>query len=76
MTLNEAKKLTYGQVIYYCGAFNADGTPQRWRVNGKVKLWKTRPKEIKIPIKWGLYHYDYIDEHSIDMFFLEEKDCF
>lgn len=33
-----------------------------WRRNGKTKTWVTRPDEFRIPVKYGLYAYDYIDE--------------
>lgn len=39
---------------------NADGTPLRARANGACKTWKTRPTEFKLPIKIGLYVYEYI----------------
>ena len=38
MTFDEAKNLTYGQILYHTHHRNADGTPQRWRVNGRVRL--------------------------------------
>jgi hypothetical protein len=34
------------------------------RQNGKVKLWKTRPTEFKIPVKYGLYEYFYITQDN------------
>jgi len=49
---------------------NADGTAVRWRVNGKVKTWKTRPGEFKIPVKHGMYDYGYITEKNLHMFHL------
>ena len=41
---------------------NADGTPVRWRRNGATKTWKTRPNDFRIPVKYGLYEFGYIDE--------------
>lgn len=40
---------------------NSDKSPLRARRNGKTKTWKTRPDEFKIPAKYGLYNYFYID---------------
>ena len=37
-------------------------TQEIWRRNGKTKLWKTRPTEYSIPVKHGLYRYDYITQ--------------
>lgn len=47
---------------------NADGSCKRWRVNGKVKRWKTRPNEFRIPVKRGMYEHGYITEKNIHMF--------
>lgn len=40
---------------------NASGDPARWRANGVVQTWKTRPDDIRLPVKHGLYAYDYIE---------------
>ena len=56
ITLKEAKKLEYGQVLYHDTAKNADGkTAQRFVVNGAVKTWKRNPDRIRVPLKRGLY---------------------
>ena len=47
---------------------NADGTPVRWRRNGKNKLWKRDPNRFRIPIKHGLYDYGYIDQDNYKEF--------
>lgn len=41
---------------------------RRWwkvRRNGKTKLWKTRPDEFRIPIKYGMYGFGYITEENM-----------
>jgi hypothetical protein len=45
-------------------ARNADGTPVRCRKNGQLKLWKTRPTEFRLPVKYGLREYFYITEFN------------
>ena len=40
---------------------NSDGSRLRVRRNGATKTWKTRPTEFRIPCKYGLYEYLYID---------------
>ena len=50
---------------------NADGSPVRWRRNGATKIWKTRPDEFRIPVKYGLYQYGYIDQDNADQFQVE-----
>lgn len=59
ITLDDAKKLKYGDVLI-------DDNGKRWKVNGRVKTWKRDPKRIRIPLKHGLYTYDYIDERYFD----------
>jgi hypothetical protein len=70
ITLQQAKNLKYGDILYHAINKNKKGEKQRWRVNGKVKLWKTRPNEIRIPLKHGLYAHDYLthnDLHLVDL---------
>lgn len=37
-----------------------DGKVRRARVNGAPRLWKTRPGDYRIPIKYGLRECSYI----------------
>jgi hypothetical protein len=67
ITLEEAKALKVGQTLYHTVYRNADGTPQRWRVNGKVKTWKRDPFLVKVPIKYGLRWYDCLTEKDLDL---------
>lgn len=69
ITLSEAKLLKIGDVLL-------DSRGKRWRVNGAVKLWKrpdptTGRERIRIPLKHGLYAYDYIGTHD----FNESGEC-
>lgn len=47
---------------------NADGTAKRFRRNGANKLWKTRPNEFRIPVKYGMNGYYYIDQNNFSEF--------
>lgn len=47
---------------------NADGSHVRWRINGKMKTWKTRPDDYKIPVKHGLRDYGYITPKNVHLF--------
>ena len=67
VTLDQAKNLKYGDILHHANHRNADGTPQRWRVTGKVKTWKKDASRIYVPIKHGMYNYDHLDEHSLDL---------
>lgn len=74
MTLEDAKLLTYGQIIYQHAIKNRDGTSRRWRINGKVKTWKRNPNKIYVPLKHGMYSYGFLDEHNVNIFSLSEKE--
>ena len=53
ITLNQAKNLGY-VTLYHYRHRNADGTAQRWRVNGKPQTWKRDPGRVRVPLKLGL----------------------
>ena len=46
---------------------------ERWRSNGKCKTWKTRPEEFRLPIKYGLNIYSYLDNNSCEDFHLASE---
>lgn len=76
ITLDQAKQLKYGQVLYHAHHRNADGTPQRWRVSGKVKIWKRDASRIRVPLKHGLYDNDALDcQTDLDMVCLTEEEA-
>lgn len=54
ITLQEAKQLKPGDILH-------DRNKRRWKVNGQVKVWKTDPNRIRVPLKHGLYTYDALD---------------
>lgn len=67
ITLAEAKTLTHNDTLYHRVNRNADGSAQRWRVNGRVKIWKRSPDRVQVPVKYGLYSFDYIDENTLEL---------
>lgn len=73
MTLEEAKSLHFGQVVYHVYNSNADASPQRWRVNGTAKTWKTRPNEVRVPIKHGLRSFNYLTHRNLHLLELTEE---
>jgi hypothetical protein len=56
MTIERAETLKQGEYVHHVSKKNADGTPMRARVTS-VKTWKTRPNEINVHIKRGMYEY-------------------
>ena len=67
ITLEEAKNLRPGTILYHVKNRNSDLTAQRWKVNGKPKTWKTMPERVRVPLKHGLYDYDYLDEDTLHL---------
>ena len=72
ITLDQAKALKPGDIIYHAIARNADGTAQRWKVNGEVKTWKTLPGRVSVPVKHGLRGYDYVNEKNLHFICLSD----
>jgi hypothetical protein len=73
ITLEQAKNLKHGDILYHVINRNADGSPQRWRVNGKVRTWKRNPERIQVPLKYGLKNFDYLTENELDLVCLDEE---
>jgi len=67
ITLEKAKALTYGTILHHVKDKNSDGTPRRWKVNGKPKTWKRSPERVRVPVKHGLYTHDYLTENDLDL---------
>jgi hypothetical protein len=65
LTVEKAKALQHGDILNPVGYQNADGTPQRFRVIGKVKTWKTMPNRVEIPLKRGMYEFTHITETDL-----------
>lgn len=70
ITLAQAKSLQYGDLLHIHYKRNADGTSMRAKVNGKVKTWKTRPDNVRIPYKHGMYDYGYFSQSDLDILYL------
>jgi hypothetical protein len=34
------------------------------KVNGSIKLWKRKPSDAKLPYKYGMYEFGYIEYHD------------
>lgn len=53
---------------------NKDGSCERWRQYGQIKLWKTRPNDFSISIKNGMSNYSHLTQENAEQFHLE-SDC-
>jgi len=75
ITKEMAMELFIGQVLYHGVNRNADSSPQRWVVNGNCKTWKTRKHDFQVPLKFGLYTYDYLNQACADKLFLTKDEA-
>ena len=57
-TLHDVQTAQHGDEFY-----SLEG--DKWRANGKPKLWKRSPDRVELPVKFGLYDYGYIREGDI-----------
>jgi hypothetical protein len=44
----------------HINVLDGDGNLREVKVNGRVKTWKTRPNDCRIPYKYGMYDYGHI----------------
>lgn len=65
LTLEDAKRLRVGQALYHLTNRNADGTPQKWRVNAKVRTWAREEGKIRINVKSGYMLHDVLTEDTL-----------
>lgn len=70
ITKIQAENLTHGNTIYHISVKDSRGNPMKVRVNGKCKIWKTRPNEFRLPVKYGLYEYGYITHLNADEWYV------
>ena len=73
ITLEQAKNLKVGNIIYSIFKKDADGSPSRLRVNSKPKVWKTRLDLVQFTVKHGLYDVFRVDETDLDDFTLNDR---
>lgn len=64
ISLEKAKELNYGDIVYHNTYKNADGSPMRFKVNGQVKRWKRDPDRIRVPLKRGLWETGYLTNND------------
>lgn len=56
LTVRELKALSYGDRVSFISRMRDVRTV---KVNGAPKTWKTRPNDVKVPLKYGLYEFAY-----------------
>lgn len=73
MNLTEAKNLQSGRHIYHAKLKNKSGRSMRFLVTS-VKTWKTKPEQVLIGLKYGMYDYFKITECDLEDYVLEESE--
>ena len=74
ITIEQAKALNPGDMLHHDTFKNADGSCQRWKVNGIPQTWKRDPNRVRVPVKHGLKSYDQITNSELHLVHLA-KDC-
>lgn len=60
----EVRPMTFEEVKNATGhihVLDRNGKVRQVKVNGSVKTWKTRPNNCKMPYKYGMYEFGYIE---------------
>jgi len=73
ISIEEAKQLKPGDILYDIELKNPDGSPQWWRVVSK-KIWKTKPNAIRIEVKNRLNNISSVTEFDLQYFTLEKEE--
>jgi hypothetical protein len=73
LTKDIAQNLRVGTLLYSRAYTRGGGKmPLRVRVNGRCKVWKTRPTQFRLPVKWGMYEYGYITDQEVSLWDTEQ----
>lgn len=70
ITKEQAVNSSYRDEFLHKTLKNADGSAVRCRVNGKCKVWKTRPDDFRLPVKYGLRECFYITPANADEWYI------
>jgi hypothetical protein len=68
MDITTAKQLGYNDWLHHERQAQGGGREcLRIRVNGRPQTWKTRPSEVRVPVRWGMRARDQFSlrEHEI-----------
>lgn len=65
LTVEQAKGLRVGTVLYCRVVRDSRGMPARWRVSGKPQTWKTQPWRVRVPVKHGLFANGELTEANV-----------
>ncbi len=72
ISYEEATSVGYGVRLFHVLHKDSYGNAISYRVNGKCKVWKTRPTHFRLPVKRGLYDAYYITQDNAHEWTLDE----
>ena len=58
------RTMTFSEVLEASGhirTLDKNGNLRTVKVNGSVKTWKRKPNDCRLPFKYGMYEYGYIE---------------
>jgi hypothetical protein len=64
--INSISAMTANDFFHRTATTKNGKAPLRCRRNGRTKTWKRQPGVFRIPVKYGLYDYFYIDNNNAD----------
>lgn len=64
--------LRVGTILYHKHLCNADGSPQRFKVNGQCQAFRRNLDNARLPVKRGLYEYGYITTQNVMQFQIDK----
>jgi len=69
--------LITADAVYHRTFTMADGSPRRYRANGKLRTWKTRPEDFRLPVMYGGFNRNSDSAHltpsNADQFMLDPE---
>lgn len=73
ITKEQALAARLGTIFHHKHHRDSRGRPAKYRISGKCQTWKTRPKEFRLPVKYGLYHSTAITHENAHFWDIAEE---
>jgi len=73
ITLEQAKKLRPGTILYHRTEKDSKGNPKKWKVTGKPTTWKKSPECVNVGLKYGMYTHSRLTEKNLYYFSLTNE---
>jgi len=75
ITKEQLIKLAGNGILYAGHVKDSKGNPAKARLNGKIKLWKTRPDDFSQPMKYGIKQCFYLEPGNVHKWFITEEEA-